>query len=107
VSAVAFTSIVAGNLGLILLHRSSGSLWRALRTPNAAFWLVCVAASALLALAILHPVVAGWFRFAPPRGDLLAVAIALPLMAVMVLDWLQRFAPGSRVTTVSVDPGRT
>ncbi|GAB3750138.1 cation-translocating P-type ATPase [Lysobacter olei] len=107
VSALAFTSIVVGNLGLILLHRSSGSLWRALRTPNPAFWLVCVAASALLALAILHPVAAGWFRFAPPRGDLLAVAIALPLVAVAVLDWLQQFAPRQRTGTVSVDAGST
>jgi Ca2+-transporting ATPase len=107
VSAVAFTSIVVGNLGLILLHRSRGSLWRALRTPNPAFWLVCAAASGLLALAILHPAVADWFRFAPPRGSLLAVAIALPLMAVVVMDWLQRVAARRRGGSTSVDPAST
>lgn len=105
VSALAFTSVVVGNLGLILLHRSGGSLWRALRTPNAAFWLVVGATSALLALAILHPVVADWFRFAAPAGDLLAAAVALPLAAIMAMDLLQQIAVRRRTAAMSVGAG--
>ncbi|MBH2009486.1 MAG: cation-translocating P-type ATPase, partial [Xanthomonadaceae bacterium] len=91
-AALSFTAIVTGNLFLILLHRSGGSIWRALRTPNAAFWIVAAAASAVLALAILHPAVAALFGFVRPPGQLLAVAVALPLFAVLVLDlgrWLR------------------
>ena len=104
-AAATFTAVVVGNLGLILLHRSGGSLWRALRTPNAAFWLVSLGASTLLALAILHPVVAGWFRFSAPRADLLAFAIALPLLAVTSMDALQRFTARRGVHTESTDVG--
>ena len=85
-AALSFTAIVTGNLFLILLHRSGGSIWRALRTPNAAFWIVAVAASGVLALAILHPAVAGLFGFVRPPGLLLAAAFALPLLAILALD---------------------
>ena len=81
---------MTGNLFLILLHRSGGSIWRALRTPNAAFWIVAVAASGVLTLAILHPAVAGLFDFVRPPAPLLAVAVALPLLAIIALDLLRR-----------------
>ncbi|MCJ0824542.1 cation-translocating P-type ATPase [Luteimonas sp. 50] len=89
-SALAFVAIVAGNLFLILLHRSGDSLWQALRTPNPAFWTVTIVASAVLALAVLHPAVASLFGFAPPPTALLVWAIGLPLAAVVVLDTWQR-----------------
>ena len=85
-AALSFAAIVTGNLFLILLHRSGGSIWRALRTPNAAFWIVAVAAGTVLALAILHPAVAGLFGFVRPPGLLLAAAFALPLLAILALD---------------------
>lgn len=105
VSALAFTSVVVGNLGLILLHRSGGSLWRALRTPNLPFWLVTVAATGLLTLSIVHPMVADWFRFAPPPADLLAMAIGLPLLAVVGLDVAQQWTARHGEVLMPADTG--
>ncbi len=103
-AALSFTAIVTGNLFLILLHRSGGSIWRALRTPNAAFWIVAVAASGVLALAILHPAVAGLFDFVQPPAPLLAVAVALPLLAIIALDLLRRLRrTGGRPERAAVD----
>jgi Ca2+-transporting ATPase len=39
-AALAFTAMVAGNVGLILRFRSGSSLLGGLRQPNAAFWIV-------------------------------------------------------------------
>ena len=89
-SALAFTAIVAGNLFLILLHRSGRSIGQALRTPNNAFWIVVVAASSMLCVAILHPTVAALFNFEPPPARMLVVAVGLPLLAVVVLDLARR-----------------
>ncbi|TWI12477.1 Ca2+-transporting ATPase [Lysobacter ruishenii] len=93
-SALAFTAVVVGNLALILLHRSGGTLWRALCTPNLPFWAVVIATTGVLALAVLHPTVAGLFRFAPPPADLLAMAVALPVAAVVAMDMARHFASG-------------
>ena len=95
-SALAFIALVAGNLLLILLHRSGGSLWQALRTPNSAFWIVCVAASGVLALAVLHPAFASLFGFAPPPAAMLGWAIGLPLAAVVALDIARRHRAARR-----------
>lgn len=88
-AAATFIAVVVGNLALILLFRSAGSLWQALRRPNPAYWIVLAAAISALALAVLHPVVARWFSFAPPLAPVLAAAIGLPLLVVVVLDLLR------------------
>ena len=88
-AAATFIAVVVGNLALILLFRSAGSLWQALRRPNLAYWIVLAAAISALALALLHPAVARWFGFAPPSAPVLAAAIGLPLLVVVVLDLLR------------------
>jgi Ca2+-transporting ATPase len=85
-AALAFTAIVVGNLFLILLHRSGTSIWRALHTPNPAFWIVVAGATSLLALALLQPAVAGLFGFVRPPMPMLALAVGLPLLMVIALD---------------------
>jgi Ca2+-transporting ATPase len=85
-AAAAFTAIVVGNLALILLHRTADTLWQALLRPNPAFWIVVASAGAALAAAIAHPVAARWFGFALPPIDIIAWAVALPLLVVALLD---------------------
>ena len=101
-AALSFTAIVVGNLFLILLHRSGGSIWRALRTPNPAFWIVVAAASGVTALAILHPAVSDVFGFVRPPTPLLAVAVALPVLAVIALDLVRRI--GARTSRIVAKP---
>jgi len=62
--ALAFATLVASNLALILLNRAShDSLWHSLRTPNRVLWLVCAVALSLMLLTIYIPWLAGLFRF--------------------------------------------
>jgi Ca2+-transporting ATPase len=67
--AIAFAAIVFGNLAMILAYRSLG------RT-NPAFWTVCAAALAALAVVLYVPAVAAIFRVAAPGAGVLLVAVA-------------------------------
>jgi Ca2+-transporting ATPase len=88
--AAAFTALVTGNLGLILLYRSGTSPWHALRRRNVAFWVVVVAAMAILVAMTWFEIPAGWFGFAPPPFGLWSLALLLPLLAAVLLALLQR-----------------
>jgi Ca2+-transporting ATPase len=82
--AFAFSSLVAGNLGLILSNRSrSCSLWASLRTPNRSLWLVVGLAMALLLLTLYLPALTGLFLFAPLGLAQLLAALALGLLSVV------------------------
>ena len=81
--AFAFTSLVAGNLGLILSSRSrSSALWASLRIPNRALWLVAGGTLALLALTLYWPALARLFLFAPLTLAQLLLALTLGLLSV-------------------------
>ena len=81
--AFAFTSLVAGNLGLILSSRSrSSALWASLRIPNRALWLVAGSTLALLALTLYWPALARLFLFAPLTLAQLLLALTLGLLSV-------------------------
>jgi Ca2+-transporting ATPase len=88
-AALSFTALVAGNLGLILLYRSGGSLWQSLRQPNPAFWIVAVGALALLGAVTWLASPSRWFGFAPPPTGLWLLALALPLAFAGLLGFLQ------------------
>ena len=88
--AAAFTALVTGNLGLILLYRSGTSLWHALHQRNVAFWVVVVAALAILVAVTWFEIPAGWFGFAPPPFGLWTLALLLPPLAAVLLALLQR-----------------
>ena len=64
---MAFTTIVLGNLGLILANRSqTRSLFMTLRFPNRAlYWIIGGTLTGLL-IALYVPSVSQLFRFAPP-----------------------------------------
>lgn len=89
-AALAFTALVIGNLGLIVLHRSGGSLWRALRRPSPAFAMVSALTLALLAAITLLPGASAWFGFAPPPLPWLLLAAATPPMLLFAVDLVER-----------------
>lgn len=91
--ALAFTALVAANLGLIVLHRSGAHVWQALRRPNAAFSVVAALTLVLLASVVLLPVPAAWFRFVPPPLPAALGAMVLPWLLLAATDGLfRRFA---------------
>jgi len=87
VRTLGFSTIVFGNLALILANRSSertiiGTLVR----PNPALWWVIAGALAALAGAVYVPAVAGIFRFAPLGAMEAAVALGAGLLGI---GWLE------------------
>jgi Ca2+-transporting ATPase len=98
--AFAFSSLVAGNLGLILSNRSrSCSLWASLRTPNRSLWLVVGFAMALLLLTLYLPALTGLFLFAPLGLAQLLAALALGLLSVVwfeAVKYVQRRREAAR-----------
>jgi Ca2+-transporting ATPase len=85
-AALAFAALVASNLGLIVTHRGGDRLWQALRRPNPAFTIVAVLTLALLAVVVLAPVPAAWFRFAPPPLPAALGAVLLPWLLLAATD---------------------
>lgn len=90
IGALAFTALVAGNLGLIMLYRSGTSLWHTLRQPNPAFWIVTLAAMVLLVVVTRIDLPARWFGFSPPPNGLWFIALLLPLAVTLLLGLLHR-----------------
>lgn len=82
--ALAFTAVVGGNLGLIVLYRS-GSLRDALLRPNRALQLIVPVTLLLLAVVTQVDAPAAWFGFAPPPLDLSLMALAMPLLTAATL----------------------
>jgi Ca2+-transporting ATPase len=94
--ALAFATLVVGNLALILSNRSaSRSLWATLRTPNTTLWAVVGGAAALLLAALYLPWAVGVLRFAPLPAHELAAACGLGLLSVLWFEgikWARRRA---------------
>ena len=85
VGSLAFTALVAGNIGLIALYRSGASVLATLRNRNVAFSVVAVAGLLLLVVVTRLPVPAAWFGFSPAPLRWWLLSVALPLaMAVML-----------------------
>lgn len=79
---LAFTALVAANLGLVLVNRSwNTGLWGSLRRPNPAVWIVVGAAAAVLSLALGTPAARGLFHFAAVDPAALAGVGAVGLAA--------------------------
>jgi Ca2+-transporting ATPase len=80
VAALTFASVVAGNLGLIALHR--GSSWRrALHASNPAFWSVVAIAAGALTLSLYVPAIRHLFRFDTPPWPGVLAAVCAPWAA--------------------------
>jgi P-type Ca2+ transporter type 2C len=91
--ALAFTALVAANLGLVLVNRSlSASIFAAFARPNAALWWVVAATAIILAAVILFPPARDLFRFGPLRADDLAVALGSGLLMLLLLETAKKLA---------------
>jgi len=88
--ALAFVSLVATNIGLVLVNRvHSASLLSAFRRGGLVLWAVVGAASALLGLAVSWPPAESLFHFGPLHADDLALCLAAGLAVLLVLDALK------------------
>ncbi|RZI42546.1 cation-translocating P-type ATPase [Herbaspirillum sp. HC18] len=85
--ALAFTCLVAGNLALIIVNRStSRSMLATLRVPNAAQWWIIAGTIITLTSVLLIPSLQQIFHFAPLHVD----DFALPALAGAVsLAWFE------------------
>ena len=85
VSALAFTALVAGNIGLMAVFRSGHGLRRALSPQNRSFWIIAGLAMFALILATRLPVVAQVFGFTPPPLLPWLAALGLPLLLALLI----------------------
>jgi Ca2+-transporting ATPase len=84
---MAFTTIVLGNLGLILSNRSRHTtLVATLRRPNSALWWIVGGTLLALALVLIVAPLRDMFRFAPLSLLQLLVCLAA---AVLGLVWFE------------------
>ena len=87
--AFAFTTLVTGNLALILSNRSArGGLRVSLRTPNPVLWAVIGGAIAITLVALYLPWSVAVLRFAPLPAARLAEAADLGLLSVLAMELL-------------------
>jgi Ca2+-transporting ATPase len=99
--ALAFTTLIIANLGLILINRSwSRTVLATLRSPNAALWWVTGGAAVFLGLVLYVPVLRELFRFAELHWIDLGICIAAGVVSLM---WFELFKLMSRRAGVIVD----
>jgi Ca2+-transporting ATPase len=92
--AMAFTTLVAGNVGLILVNRSwSGSVLSILGARNLAAWAVVAGAAATLAVALHVPFFQGLFQFGPVGVHDLALAAGAGLGSLAWFEAVKRLRP--------------
>ena len=86
--AMAFTTIVLGNLGLILANRSrTGLIVHTLRRPNRALWWVVGGTLTGVAAVLYVPYLRDLFRFAPLHADDLALCFAAALTGLLWFEF--------------------
>jgi P-type Ca2+ transporter type 2C len=95
--ALAFTTLIIANLGLILINRSwSRTVLGTIRSPNAALWWVIGGAAVFLGLALYVPVLRELFRFAELHWIDLVVCLAAGAVS---LTWFELFKLMSKQQT--------
>jgi len=88
--ALVFTSLVLINMGLILVNRSyESSVFRAIRQPNRALWILAGAVSALLATTLFWQPARTLFHFGQLNWNQLAVCGAVGIAALLLLEALK------------------
>jgi Ca2+-transporting ATPase len=95
--ALAFTALVATNLGLVLINRSQGAaLWAAFRRKNAALWWVTGATAAVLVLIVVFEPARDLFHFGPLHTDDVTIALGSGMAVLLILAFAKRFALSPR-----------
>jgi Ca2+-transporting ATPase len=87
--ALAFTTLIVANIGLILTNRSwSETILASIRRRNAALWWVVGGALLFLALVLATPALRGLFLFAPLHGDDIVLCLGAGTLSVA---WFEIF----------------
>jgi Ca2+-transporting ATPase len=82
--ALAFTTLVIANLGLIFTNRSwSRTFFATIRVPNPAAWWSSAGAVVFLGLVLYVPLLQRLFRFETPSTDDLVMCLAAGVLSVM------------------------
>jgi Ca2+-transporting ATPase len=88
--ALAFTTLIVANLGLILANRSwTRTILATLRTPNPALWWVVGGAVAFLGLVLYVPFLTALFKFDRLHADDLLVCLASGVASVLWFEGLK------------------
>lgn len=91
--SLAFSTLVLGNLALILSNRAGArGLWAALRVRNRMLWVVTAFTLGLLALALYLPPLAAVLRMTPLGPDLLGVALLAAGLCLLWFEGIRRMA---------------
>lgn len=94
--ALAFTTLIVANLGLILINRSwSRTVLATIRSPNAALWWVTGGAAVFLGMVLYVPVLRGLFRFAELHWIDLGICLTAGVVSLL---WFELFKLMSRRT---------
>ena len=87
--ALAFTTLIIANLGLILTNRSwSRTMLGTIRSRNAALWWVVGGALVFLGIVLYVPFLRDLFRFAPLHLEDLALCVAAGAISII---WFELF----------------
>jgi Ca2+-transporting ATPase len=85
--ALAFTTLVIGDLGLIFSNRSrSRSILQTMRIPNKALWLVTVGALGFLVVIFSVPFLRDLFGFAPIHLPDLALCAGVGFVSILIAE---------------------
>jgi Ca2+-transporting ATPase len=88
--ALAFTTLIVANLGLIFVNRSwSRTIFATVRSPNAALWWVTGGALLFLGLALYVPFLQRLFRFSLLHPDDVALCIAAGVVSIVWFEVLK------------------
>jgi P-type Ca2+ transporter type 2C len=92
--ALTFITLTAGNLGLVRLNATRGSVFRdLLRKGHRAYWILVGAGAAAMSLAFIVPTVRDLLHFDVPPPALIAMAVAVGAGSVLGLDVLKGLRP--------------
>jgi len=90
--ALAFTTLVVANLGLILTNRSwSRTIPSTMKMPNKALWWVLGGAAVFLAAALYVPLLRGLFHFTALNAENLALCLAAGAASVLWFEGVKIF----------------
>ena len=88
--AVAFTTLIVANLGLILTNRSrSRTIIATLRTPNTALWVVVGGSAFFLGLVLSVPFLRSLFRFSTLHLPDIVISLAAGLLSIFWFEGMK------------------
>ena len=92
VRALTFTTLIIGNLALILTNRSwTRTILNMWRSPNPALWWVVLGAAVFLAVALYWPPIQALFRFSVLHAADLALCLAAGALSILWFELLKVF----------------